>query len=226
MQYHPFIPKRWSSAAFLTWLKRVHAWTGFWGAAFFLLLGVSGVLLNHRQVMKIETGEPVEVSSVRIAVLPGTIPDADGLGTWAKNSFDLPGTPQPPRPAKDAKGGKSSPQPSAAFAGRTVQEPEVWVRTFNLTNARATFEYVPGANFVTAKRDAIGVLGTIKNLHKGVGLPVAWVLLLDTIAGALIMMSLTGFLLWSRLHGSRLLAGGLAGGAIFWGLAAAVPALS
>lgn len=221
MHYHPFVPKRWSSAAFLKWLKRVHAWTGFWGAAFFLLLGVSGVLLNHRQVLKIDTGEPVEVGSVRVAILPGTIPDAETLGTWAKGTFDLPGTPQPPRSAS----GKSPPQPPAAFAGRTIIEPEIWVRTFNLTNGRATFEYVPGANFVTAKRDAIGVLGTIKNLHKGVGLPVAWVLLLDTIAGALITMSVTGFLLWSRLHGSRLFAGGLAGGAIVWGLIAAIPAL-
>lgn len=220
MYYHPFVPRRWSGALFLKWLKRVHAWTGFWGAAFFLLLGVSGVLLNHRQVLKIETGEPVEVSSARIAVAPGTIPDAEALGTWAKQSFDLPGAPQPPRAAPD-KG-----VPKAVFAGRAIEQPESWVRSFNLTDGRATFEYVPGANHVTAKREAIGLLGTLKNMHKGVGLPVAWILLLDTIAGALITMSLTGFLLWSRLHGSRLLAGALAGGAIAWGMAAAVPALS
>ncbi len=43
-----FVPKRWQSAGFLRWLKRIHAWTGFWGALFFLLLGTSGFLLNHR----------------------------------------------------------------------------------------------------------------------------------------------------------------------------------
>lgn len=51
-------------------------------------------------------------------------------------------------------------------------------------------------------------------MHKGSGLGVAWVLLIDTIAGALIAMSITGVLLWSRLHGPRLLAAALAGGCI------------
>ena len=40
----------------------------------------------------------------------------------------------------------------------------------------------------------------------GTGANVAWVLLVDTLAGGLIVMSLTGMLLWSRLHGTRLTA--------------------
>jgi uncharacterized protein len=52
-------------------------------------------------------------------------------------------------------------------------------------------------------------LGALKNLHKGTGVGIAWILFIDTIAGALIAMAITGFLLWSRLHGGRLLAGSL-----------------
>ena len=43
------------------------------------------------------------------------------------------------------------------------------------------------------------------------GASAAWILLTDTLAGALIMLSITGLLLWTKLHGSRLLALGLIG---------------
>ena len=218
MHYHPFLPRSWSSAAFLKWLKRTHAWTGFWGALLFLMLGTSGVLLNHRQQLKIDTGEPVEVSAARLPVVPGAIPDADALGAWGSRTLGLPGKPQPAKPEPSAA--------NATFAGKSVAPLETWRQTFALTNGRVTLEYVPGANFVTARRDAVGVLATLKNLHKGVGLPVAWVLLIDTIAGALVVMALTGFLLWSKLHGPRLLAGALAGGSLAWALLAGVPALA
>ena len=218
MHYHSFLPHRWTAPGFLKWLKRVHAWTGLWGAALFLLLGTSGVLLNHRNLLKIDTGEPVEVSSVKLPVAPGAIPDEEALGAWGTRTLALPGVPQPAKPAPEAA--------NASFVGRPVEAVETWGRRFNLTNGRVTLEYVPGSNHVTARRDAVGFMATLKNLHKGVGLPVAWILLIDTIAGALVVMALSGFLLWSRLHGPRLLAGALAGGSNAWALAASVPALT
>ena len=217
--YHPFIPRRWQSHEVLKWLKRVHAWTGLWGALFFLLLGTSGVLLNHRAQLKIDTGEPVELVAIELPVAPGTIANADALGAWAQRELRLPVEAQPP---KRAAGPKRKP----SFLGREVAEAETWSRSFAMPDARVTVDYVPGANHVTARREAVNALGVIKNLHKGVGVPVAWVLLIDTIAGALMTMALTGFLLWSRLHGPRLLAGGLAGGALIWGLAAALPVMA
>ena len=41
------------------------------------------------------------------------------------------------------------------------------------------------------------------------GMGVAWILLADTVAGSLIILALSGILLWTRLHGPRLLAAGL-----------------
>jgi hypothetical protein len=40
----------------------------------------------------------------------------------------------------------------------------------------------------------------LTNLHKGVGLSVGWVLLIDTLAGSIILLSLTGVLLWTELN--------------------------
>ena len=223
-----FVPKRWQRAKVINWLKRIHAWTGFWGALLFLLMGSSGFLLNHRDTLKIDTGKPVEVSAMNIAVQPGVITDADGLGRWAKQALGMNVEAKPPR-AGPGDGGRGRGDgaglgrgeggrgegagreggPDRRFMGRKLPETEQWTRVFNLADGKVTVAYVPGAAFVSAKREDAGALNTMKNLHKGVGLSVVWVLFIDTVAGALITMSLTGFLLWSRLHGGRLLAGGI-----------------
>ena len=229
-----FVPKSWQRAKVINWLKRIHAWTGFWGALIFLLMGTSGFLLNHRDTLKIDTGKPVEVSAMTIAVAPGTITDADGLGRWAKRTLGIKAEAKPPRAGPSDGPGRGRGEgagrargegagrdagPDRRFMGRKLPETEQWTRVFNLADGKVTVEYVPGATFVSAKREDAGALNTMKNLHKGVGLSVVWVLFLDTVAGALITMSLTGFLLWSRLHGGRLLAGGIV--AVSLGVAAA-----
>jgi uncharacterized protein len=195
-----FLPARWQRVVVLKWLKRTHAWTGFWGAMLFFMIGISGFLLNHRSVLKIDTGAPVEVLAMDVAVRPGQFRDADALGAWARSEFALPVDGRAP-PAKDE--GKKK------FMGKPVPEAERWMRAFNLPDERITVSHVPGSPSVSVKRESVGLLGTLKNLHKGTGAGMAWVLFIDTIAGALIAMSITGFLLWSRLHGSRLLAGGI-----------------
>lgn len=222
-----FLPRRWQRNDVLRWLKRTHAWTGFWGALLFLLLGASGFLLNHRTQLKIETGSPVEVSSMDIAVRPNQFADADALGKWAKAELGMPVDAREPRkespPARN--GAQRAKQPERTFLGKPHVEAEKWTRAFTLVDGRVTVDYVPGSASVSVKREGQGLLTTIKNMHKGTGLGIAWVLFLDTIAGALVMMSLTGFLLWTRLHGSRLLAGALIIGSLAWAALAVIPVL-
>lgn len=203
-----FVPSTWQRVAFIRWLKRVHAWTGFWGAVLFFTLGLSGVLLNHRSIMKLDTGEPVEVSAMEIAVDPALLTDRDALGRWAAKEFDLTAEPRPPR----RKGGEeeaSKDRGRKSFLGRERQEADKWELAFSQANGRVTVEYTPGSRSVSVRQDADNLFGFLKNLHKGSGLGVLWVLFMDTIAGALLAMSLTGFLLWTHLHGSRLVAGGI-----------------
>jgi hypothetical protein len=218
-----FVPSRWQRADFIRWLKKVHAWTGFWGALLFFMLGLSGVLLNHRSIMKIDTGEAVEVSAMDIAVDPARIPDEKALGAWAAKEFGLSTKPRPPRKeggAADAKGGERK-----RFMGREHRQAEKWALAFSQANGRLTVEYVPGSRSVSVRQEADNVLGFIKNLHKGSGLGIGWILFLDSIAGALIAMSLTGFLLWTRMHGTRLLAGGIGLGSLAVAVAAVWPSM-
>lgn len=153
-----------------------------------------------------------------IAVDPARITDEKALGKWAAKEFGLSTKPRPPRPEGGAEG-KSGPGEREGgerkrFMGREHEEAEKWVQSFNQPNGRLTVEYVPGSRSVSVRQDAHNLFGLIKNLHKGSGVGVVWILFLDSIAGALIAMSLTGFLLWTRLHGTRLLAGGIMVGSI------------
>ena len=209
-----FLPASLRRGNSIIWLKRVHAWTGLWGALLFLLLGVSGFLLNHRNILKIDTGKPVEVSAVRIAVLPGQIDTEKTLGAWTKAKLELPTEPKTPKKEDTAP---------KLFNGTPIVEPVKWTQTFRHPNGMITASYVVGAAHVDVRQEADNAAGFIKNLHKGTGVGLAWVLFMDTIAGALIAMSITGFLLWSRLHGARLAAGGIVVGSLAVAVFAILP---
>jgi len=51
-------------AVIVKWLRKTHGWIGLWGAVLGLLFGSTGILLNHRAVMKIPAVEAQE-STVR-----------------------------------------------------------------------------------------------------------------------------------------------------------------
>ena len=130
------------------------------------------------------------------------IADHKALERWAAAEFGLTGEPRLETQPKDKAERKG-------FLGRERTEAEKWKLSFARPNGRVIVEYVPGSPSVSVRQQANNLLGVVKNLHKGTGLGVFWVLFLDSIAGALVAMSITGFLLWTRLHGTRLLAGGI-----------------
>ena len=222
--FMPFLPKFMSGTKALRWLKRVHAWTGFWGALIFLMMGTSGFLLNHRTTAKIDTGAPREVSSVVLEVDPAEIGSQEELGTWAQARFGTDLTPRPPR-AQGPAGAQAGRESGTVFMNQDVTPVEVWKQAFTGPNGALIVEYARGASMVKATRTAENVWGLIKNLHKGSGLSILWVLFIDLTAGALITMSLTGALLWSRLHGPRLAAIGIVLASLSLGLIAALPGL-
>jgi hypothetical protein len=79
---------------------------------------------------------------------------------------------------------------------------------------------------VTTTRN--GFAATIANFHKGVGMPVAWILLVDTLVGSMIFLSISGVLIWllsnrrQRRSGIVVLVSSLAAtfGIIAWALLA------
>ncbi len=201
------------SVLFMRWLRKIHLWVGLWGAALGLLFGATGILLNHRAVLKI----PIEKTIQRSAQL--TLPaDAeqrfgsiDDMRAWLQAELKFEGV---------QVRSKMEPARKLMWADREVQQPARW--TFNLSSPHrgVSAEYFVGNRFVKVDTQDATPIGALTRLHMATGANVFWVLLSDTIAGGLIVLSLTGLLLWSRLHKLRLLAvatslAGLVGAASF-----------
>ncbi len=189
-------PKRFQ---WLKWLRRLHAWVGLWGAALGLLFGVSGILLNHRAIMKIPAAH-MEQSQVELA-LPAPLPvDAKDLAKWLQAQLSI-----------DREPNRINTEPSkiVTWGGQNFQQPGQWRVDFHSPQHSVNAEYWVGNTFVSIKHQDANVFAFITRLHKGVGMGTAWVLLADTLAGGLVFLSLTGLLLWTKLHGSRLTMAGL-----------------
>ncbi|MFM0281469.1 PepSY-associated TM helix domain-containing protein [Paraburkholderia sediminicola] len=178
-------------ATFVKWLRKVHGWIGLWGAALGLLFGTTGFLLNHRGgPLRVSTGEP-QVSVVQVP-LPQPAPQTPReLGKWLKQELKLAGSP-----------GRAQKEPAhpVAWGERSMIQPEHWQLSFASPHENTSAEYWVGNDYVTVKRSENSFLATLTNLHKGVGLSVGWVLLIDTLAGSIILLSLTGVLLWTELN--------------------------
>ena len=201
-----FLPASLRKGSFLKWLKRVHAWLGLWGAALGLLFGTSGFLLNHRAQLKINAVVPVE-STVQVDLPEDAQQDPKAFADWLTTYVAVDGHART----------KVTPPKKVIWNDKPVQKPAEWAATLARPDYMITATYTVGNHFVEVKRSEQNFWGVITNLHKGVGAGVAWVLLVDTLAGALVTLCITGFLLWSKLHGPRLAALGLIGGAILWG---------
>ncbi|MCX5539006.1 PepSY-associated TM helix domain-containing protein [Paraburkholderia sp. CNPSo 3076] len=185
--------KRSRRATFIKWLRKVHGWVGLWGAALGLLFGATGFVLNHRaEPLRISPGAP-QVSTVQIAV-PDPAPETPReMVKWLRAQPDL------KLPARTGRVQKE-PKHNVAWGDRQVVQPEHWQMMFTSPGESVMVEYWVGNDKLTLKRNDNSLVSTITNLHKGTGMSVGWVLFIDGFAGALILLSLTGVLLWTELN--------------------------
>ncbi|MFT4431826.1 PepSY-associated TM helix domain-containing protein [Caballeronia sp. 15715] len=178
-------------ATFIKWLRKVHGWVGLWGAVLGLLFGTTGFLLNHRAgPLKISSGEP-QVSQMQMAVPAQGLKSPMELGKWLKQELKLDGNIG--RPKREAAH-------TVGWGDQKTMQPELWTVAVASPGGSVAAEYWVGNGFVSVKRTENSFLATMSNLHKGVGLSVGWVLLIDTLAGSIILLSLTGVLLWTELN--------------------------
>lgn len=196
---HLFVPPSWHRPVVLKTLRRVHAWLGMWGAVMGLLFGASGLFLNHRATMKIPGVDYVKTQWQ--IQLPQPLPLKIGeLSLYLQQNLNM-----QRKPTQQ----KVSPAGPTPWPGAT--QPEHWEVAFNDAHGSVHADYWVGNETVSVQRQDANFLATLTRLHKGTGASAAWILLTDTLAGALIVLSITGLLLWTKLHGPRLLALGLAG---------------
>jgi hypothetical protein len=187
-------------ATAVAWLRKSHGWIGLWGATLGLLFGMSGIWLNHRAVLKL----PIEQarSNAQLALPDPPPADAQALAAWLQGAL---------RQAAPASNVRVEPSKAVAWTERpkgeggdratasqppALMQPEHWTIAFGGPKELVQAEYWAGNRSVSVRRTANGFVGTLVNLHKGVGMPVAWILLVDTLAGSMILLSLSGLALW------------------------------
>ena len=184
-------------AIFLTWLRKIHLYVGLWGAVLGMLFGVTGILLNHRAIMKI----PVEKTVQRTAqlALDGKIfTSPEEMAAWLKAKLQFSSAP--------AVQVKRHPAQEVIWADRPIMQPERWTVALHSPQRAVTAEYFVGNRLVKLDHLDATPIGTLTRLHMSIGASAFWVLLADTIAGSLILLSLTGLLLWTQLHTVRTVA--------------------
>lgn len=187
----------------LRWLRRAHGWLGLWGATLGLLFGASGFLLNHRAVLKIPAAQ-MPRNEVVVAAPAGGFADPAALERWLRAQFAVAG---------GSVRARAHPAQAVAWGDQSVQQPARLEVGIEHPRALLSAEYWAGAGTVKVMRADANFWSAITRLHKGSGQSVPWVLLADTIAGSLVLLSLSGILMWTRLERRRLLiAGGATGG--------------
>ena len=171
----------------------MHGWIGLWGAVLGLLFGVTGFLQNHRATMKIKVGGPV-VSTVQMSVDAAQFKTPRELAGWLRTELKL------DRPAERVTRDPSGP---VTWGDQSVIQPEHWEVRFNAPNYLVSAEYWKGGTFVSVERRDQGIVATLEGLHRSTGASVGWILLADSMAGSMILLSLTGVILWTELNRRR-----------------------
>lgn len=187
---HPFLPRAAQSPKFLKWLRRTHAWFGVFGASVGLLFSVTAIFLSHHD-FGIDT--TTTDTTVDVTIPEGvTIDSAETLGVFLKDELGL---------RVDARPGMGR--------GMGMGGDDSLGVTFNSPGDIILANYKPGSPTISVTTQDRGFLGTINRMHLGNGIPTGWKILGDVFAGGLIFLSISGFLMWTRMHGSRLVALGL-----------------
>ena len=180
---------------FVRWVRRTHGWFGLWGALLGLMAGTSGIWLNHRSVMKLELPDQQQTST-QLAMPDPRPTTAEAMVLWLQQTLNV------DRPATNVRVERSRPVPWAERGGegRPAMQPERWTFVFGGPNKVIQVEYWVGNRSAGVRTTQNGFIATLTNLHKGTTMPAPWILLIDTLAGAMIFLSISGAILWWETH--------------------------
>jgi hypothetical protein len=203
------------------WLRRTHGWIGLWGATLGLLFGLSGIWLNHRAILKLPAMAQQRVNT-QIALPEPAPADAAALAVWLQTALKL------DAPASSVKTDAARPVAWTEKGDQTttvLMQPEHWTINYGGPRHSVQAEAWAGNRSVSVRTLDNGLLGTLTNLHKGTGMTVPWILLVDTLAGGLILLSLSGLALWTLSNRRRAVGGAIFGTALLVTAALAISSL-
>lgn len=192
------LKKRQRYVIFINWVRKTHGWIGLWGALLGLVFGLSGIWLNHRAILKLPPMSQTR-SKVQLQVPETDVASPEKMELWLQRDLQLKGAANSVRI-----------EPSRTFAWNSAdstqyRQPERWQFNFGGPSESTQVEYWVGNQSVSIQNTSNGILATLTNLHKGTGMSVPWILLIDSIAGSMIFLSISGVILWVQMNRRRVL---------------------
>ena len=186
---HPFMPGSWQTPTFLKWLRRTHAWLGLGGAVAGVLFSITTLFMEYDDFGLNDEAIPSEVMEFEV-------PES-ALASW--DDFRA--------YAREQVGARRSGAYPRNFT--PSDDPINYQVRFNSPGDAIDVRYQEGDEVAQATRTNRSFIDTLNRLHRAEGGPIGWRILSDAYTGALVVLALTGVLMWSRLHGRRLLGIGL-----------------
>lgn len=181
-------------------IREIHLWIGAWGAIAAILFGFTGFIQNHRDALALPQGDSIDVSTLIVPVPESARATPEKLRAWlrAEQHWD-PGEAHV-RPGNPVE-----------FHGQSIPQPSRW--SFSGGNARTVVqvEYFTGAATLTIHTERQTPLAVMISLHKNEGGGLAWQLLEDSFALALIGLGISGLWMWARGRSVRRMAFSIVG---------------
>lgn len=173
-------------------IRQIHLWIGAWGAIAAILFGATGFMQNHRAILKLPQGDSTEATKLEIEVPEAPRASPEALRDWLRDEQHVP-----------IDSARTQPGAAAELNGQRIRQPGRWL--FSGGNAREawTAEYTPGNVTVQVRNSIQSPLAVMSRLHKGVGSGIAWILLTDSFALAMVALGISGLLLWARGRSAR-----------------------
>lgn len=173
------------------WVRRTHGWFGLWGAVLGLLMGFSGIFLNHRNVLKLPQAQ--ERSRAQLT-LPDPAPATpEAMSAWLVTALRMDG---PPNSSRIEGARPVAWADSSDKSAPVLTQPAHWTFNFGGPNETIQADYWQGNRSIGVNTTRNGIVATLTSMHKGSSMPLAWILLIDTLAGSLIFLSISGVTLW------------------------------
>jgi hypothetical protein len=197
---------RWRSARTHRLIRQLHLWIGAWGAIAAILFGISGFMQNHRGVMKLPQGDSTEVSKVELEVPESARVSRDAMREWLRDSqhTEVESQRSPPgRGGDSARRAGDGDRRGGDADGQGAKPRSRWMFTGGNARVVTQVEYVEGASSLTVRKTEQSPLAILERLHKGVGGGVAWILLGDSFAVAMVALGISGLIMWARGRSAR-----------------------
>lgn len=178
------------------WIRRIHLWIGAWGALAAVLYGTTGLIMSHRMGENAwPQGESAEIGRTTLAVPAEARTSAEALSLWLRDTQGL-DTQTIRKPKPGGEGGK--PREGGAPRKGEGRGPSGWSLSGGTASASWSLEYAPGADTAELKHTRHSPLAAFTRLHKAVAGGDGWRLLGDSFAIGMILLGLSGLLLWAR----------------------------